>query len=271
MEKVAAALEEFKSIYGKYPPVRLYPTDMGVRPLIYYEFPMSDTYGSTKKKRQETIDAYIDNDQAALSQWSETEDGVFTFGLCSFFVPRVYGAMDITDGPNGMTGGAYFLKRAEYVRKHPGTDKKKPQQWTDFNNGNELGDPKRDLDAVRRILPLLGERMKPDNTVDGLMARKNEGVLQAPWDRKKRLNQTKTNEIVTIRDAWGNDLNYWSVPPYETYKLWSCGPDAMTVGSKCRNPSHGHQGEHGSDWAGEFWRVAEGEKETDDDIVIGIY
>ena len=267
LEKTAAALEEFKSIYGKYPPVELYPTELGMRPLMYYEFPCADTYGTTKSERWSNIAPYLaaGSTMGRRRNWTEKNgDGIFTFGLCSFFIPRVTGTAVGNPKDPEMPGGALFLK--------PDSDScLPPEQWTHFNNGNENGDTKRDLDAVRRILPFLGESMNERNEVVGLMARKNPGILEAPWDRWKRMGDTKTNEIVTIRDAWGHDLFYWSLPPYETYKLWSAGEDGMTTGSKCRIAGHGHKGEHGTDWAGEFWRVAEGELETKDDIVVGIY
>lgn len=262
LERTAAALEEFKSIYGKYPPVELYSTELGRRPLIYYEFPSDTTWGETEDERWSNIQEFLGNREGSLRNWSE-KDGraAFTFGLCSFFVPRVNGTA-VTD-PRHMSGGAFFLK--------PRDGKAQPEQWSHFNNGNENGDTKRDLDAVRRILPFLGESLNEQNEVEGLMARKNPGILQAPWDRWKRCSDSFTNEIVTIRDAWSRDLFYWSLPPYETYKLWSAGEDGMTVGSKCRIAGHGHKGEHGSDWAGAFWRVQEGDLETKDDIVVGIY
>lgn len=33
---------------------------------------------------------------------------------------------------------------------------------------------------------------------------------------------------MTIRDGWGNDFFYYSEPPYQSYKLWSAGPNGQT-------------------------------------------
>jgi len=33
----------------------------------------------------------------------------------------------------------------------------------------------------------------------------------------------------TVRDGWGNDFFYYSAPPYQSYRLWSAGPDGVTV------------------------------------------
>jgi len=34
-----------------------------------------------------------------------------------------------------------------------------------------------------------------------------------------------TNAVQTIKDPWRNDYHYVSRPPYQSYKLWSTGPD----------------------------------------------
>ena len=256
LEMVANALEEFKSIYGKYPPVPLYKTDRGTMPMFCYEFPWDKTYGPDLTAWKDAARRMKRENGGKRSDWSYgpgdgTGDAVFTFGLCSFFVPRV----------TGTAGNVPPFISDEY----------KFEQWSAFNTGNESGDSQRDLDAVRRILPHLGESLGPNNEVVGLMARHNPGILSAPWQRYKRLGGAKTNDFITINDQWDHELLYYSVPPYETYKLWSSGPDGLTVGDKCRNAGHAdiHKGATGSDWAGRFWRIADGDPETEDDLVAG--
>lgn len=39
--------------------------------------------------------------------------------------------------------------------------------------------------------------------------------------------QYALNEI-TMRDGWGNDLYYYSLPPYQSYRIWSAGPNGRT-------------------------------------------
>ena len=258
LEMVANALEEFKSIYGKYPPVRLYPTSRGMEPLMMYEFPQWDTYGRTDEDRAEAARHIVLGGNGKVAQWDEKDlGGIFTFGLCSFFVPRVNGTAE--------NGGKEFLKAVT-----------RPEQWSAFNTGNEGGDSRRDLDAVRRILPLLGGRLGDNDRVvweKNKWGNRNAGILGMPWDGYKRgPDQERTNDCVTVRDAWGRDLLYYSIPPFESYVLWSSGPDGLTAGDKCRNKAHGasvHKGEHGSDWAGEYWRILDGDPETYDDLIAG--
>ena len=33
---------------------------------------------------------------------------------------------------------------------------------------------------------------------------------------------------MTIRDGWGNEFFYYSEPPFQSYQLWSAGPDGRT-------------------------------------------
>ena len=54
--------------------------------------------------------------------------------------------------------------------------------------------------------------------------------------------------------------------------LWSSGPDGLTSGDRCHNKAHGssvHKGAHGTDWAGEYWVVLDGDPETYDDLISG--
>ena len=34
---------------------------------------------------------------------------------------------------------------------------------------------------------------------------------------------------MTVRDGWGMDLFYYSPPPYQSYRLWSAGPNQKTI------------------------------------------
>ncbi len=267
LEMVANALEEFKSIYGKYPPVRLYPTSRGMEPLMMYEFPQPDTYGdpddpdAQRATAQRMIKQYK---QGKMSQWDINGlGGIFSFGLCSFFVPRVNGT--------AANGGWMFLEPDAN-----GNFPLMPEQWKTFNTGNEHGDSRRDLDAVRRILPLLGGRLGDDDCVvweHNKWGNRNAGILGMPWDGYKRgPEQERTNDCVTVRDSWGRDLLYYSIPPYESYMLWSSGPDGKTSGDRCYNQAHGsdvHKGAQGDDWNGHYWVILDGDPETYDDLIAG--
>ncbi len=55
-------------------------------------------------------------------------------------------------------------------------------------------------------------------------------AIYAPGDAKddSHGNQYMLDGM-TVRDAWGMDLFYYSPPPYQNYRVWSAGPDQKTV------------------------------------------
>ena len=38
----------------------------------------------------------------------------------------------------------------------------------------------------------------------------------------------KSPNVVTVNDGWGNEFFYYSPPPYQSYRLWSAGPNMVT-------------------------------------------
>lgn len=237
IEMVANALEEFKAIYGKYPPVGMkkgneYGDGSGVFCPFYYEYPGGESFD--KESGEEAARNLIEGGHAKDENWgyhvtmypgedpTAAPDNFFTFGLCSFFVPRVNGTAD--------TGPKAFRNMKDCT------------QWNIYNDGNSSGDSQRDIDAVRRILPHLGARLKYVSDADTgksklVVDTDVEGCILGigGWaNRCERLHATgcRTNWLATIYDdlsADGKDhLCYWSVPPFETFKLWSKGADGQS-------------------------------------------
>ena len=219
VEKVAMACEEFKAIYGKYPPVPFYSD--GSQPLGF-EF-------ATVQCVPESAARQLVGGGKRNVGWGEGdgEAKFFTFGLLSFFLPRYNGMA--YDPDNGVDDG--------YPRPFAGVDLEKKgarssaralKQYTDFNkfaDGEKFrGDTERDLSAVRRILPILGAKLEVgDMKVSPL------GIILR--DIRRRPNNTSagyseiTNVCYTVQDAWSHDLRYSSLPPYETFEIRSAGPD----------------------------------------------
>ena len=213
IERVANALEEFKAIYGKYPPVQPYN---GGQP-IAYEFPGRKSWGETESEAEAKANRVIKANKARMSNWGK-DCTVFTFGLTSFFLPRYNGTAEY--GPKRFVG----IKNGRLHRDE--ADGYGAPQWTLFNSraDGRVGDTERDLNAVRRMLPFLGAKLGNDNRVAA------NGVLVRTWRaRPDPLSSSRavTNVYYTIWDAWRHDLHYVSHPPYETYKIWSDGPNGI--------------------------------------------
>jgi len=237
LEMVANALEEFKAIYGKYPPVGMkggdeYGDGTGVHCPFYYEYPGAEAFpdeGGEERARNLITGGYAKDERwhYHTTEYPGEDPNAapynfFTFGLCSFFVPRVNGTAD--------TGLDIFR------------NSKACTQWNIYNDGNAGGDSQRDLDAVRRILPHLGARLK--SVYDEKTETSKLVVDTSPKDcilsiggwqaRCERLTPTgvRTNWMATVFDPLSGSgkthLCYWSPPPYETYKLWSKGRDGQT-------------------------------------------
>ena len=55
--------------------------------------------------------------------------------------------------------------------------------------------------------------------------------IYAPGEASR--SQNYSNQYIldgmTVRDGWGMDLFYYSPPPYQSYRLWSAGPNGKTI------------------------------------------
>lgn len=212
LEKVGNALEEFRAIYGKYPPVPVYP---GYGQTFGYECPDYAGWGGTKSSGG--VDQETANNRAKVVDEHNPPWGscnVYTFGLCSFFLPRFNGTAE--NGPN------IFVSHNKATGSIFG-------QWGNYNySSGKVGDSAHDLAAVRRILPYLDGKLGPDGRPEsfGIMTRygKTCSLGNAGFSDKVIV----TNSYWTVQDAWYHELQYESRPPYDTFKIWSVGPDGKS-------------------------------------------
>lgn len=230
LEQVGNALEEYRSIFGKYPDVRFYPiyetSDgpgaklVGTWQPVGYEFPSEFSYkqqlGSLNDLRRDF------KDKLRYGNGDEQTGIIYTFGLVSYFLPRY----------NGAAGdGETIRKLAGYVEsgsaRNTLSDGEAIKQWTLANSrrDGQTGDSERDLSAARRILPHLGTYLTDEDKPN-----KNVGIIAwlggANDGRPRNIKgKSVTNLVATVRDAWYHELRYRSLPPYDSYDLWSVGPD----------------------------------------------
>jgi prepilin-type N-terminal cleavage/methylation domain-containing protein len=196
IEKVKAAIEEFFAEYGQYPPVPFYKEAGDVRRQpIYFEFPMQYT---TPPYPPEMVPLsgtqYIGAEDLNPLSDPDLTQRLFTLGLVSFLVPR-YGTV---------------IDKSPWFAANPSGFSDPNEQWM-FHTPSADDQP-RDLAAIARWAPFL------------------EGVIQpAPEADMTHFNallgRTWINQGLTIKDAWGAPLRYESVPPHQSYKLWSDNPN----------------------------------------------
>lgn len=265
IQRLEYALAEYKSIYGHYPPVAQYTNpdpykgdeseNLVDRP--FSKWPDAPTLTNTNANRaakaqpvafwypsaQRLNDyiALIYKDSGYLSanemiggnrtntkpEWYQTR--VFKFGVLSYLLPRleVMGSVGeiMADGEYGPKQNFFYW-----------------EQWKQNNNGAYPGKKgsmealyKEEKMAAGRILHflektisnwsnsrsgngyLMGELLTPPDE-DGT----RPSFVHAEGDTRYVLS------YVTIKDGWGNDLYYYSAPPYSSYKVWSAGPNGNT-------------------------------------------
>lgn len=195
LEQLANAIEEYRAEYGKYPPVA---KGKDGNQSVGYEYPGSkDFWTGGGASGAEAL-------SRSLRQVSREEATVFRFGLMSYLVTRVEGRAEYAhknlfskyDGLN--IDQSHWL--SENAKKT--TTKARDPSW------NDAMDNPRDANLARRVEPFLKD------------------IISTHHDRARDYNKNYwTNSYCTVYDSWDKELQYQCDPPYDSYKLWSCGPD----------------------------------------------
>lgn len=142
---------------------------------------------------------------------------IFQFGLMSYLLPRV----EIVGGET--------LSSGNFGDPTPKESLMKSEQWQANNVGSFAAVRKRENHACARWLPNF------EGIVDGCGSVLGVG-LAAPYTRVPSFAAAfKTGgsaeyvlQSITIKDGWGHELYYYSPPPYQTYRVWSSGPNGQT-------------------------------------------
>lgn len=271
LAKVALALEAYKGIYGKYPPVPYYNDEKAKHrgQLMRFEYPLFDDFYYPEFD-DAAVELIVAADGNETIDWKDVEGakshGIFTFGLCSFFLPRYQLASEGGIGWFGIKNATSSGTVGDSDAASWDEDAHVFGQWYQFNKrraDSMVGDSTRDLNAVRRIIPYLGGSVAANGKVN-----LKGSIVQVANGEQMDFRHVKGKTLpgipicrATIKDGYarGNsnlgdhDLRYYSRPPYESYELRSAGPDDRTIG----------------DIRGDGSVIKAGDAETEDDIVVG--
>lgn len=263
LERIQNALSGYYAAYGCYPPVPLHElTDPGqitkgtdgsvlggseadfakqaelaarAQP-VSFEYPNPEVMNSYINERFAGQNAINANEAVGNMQddadWQKAK--VFKFGLLSFLLPRVevvrFPGMDATAtgvgtaprnsvfetkqwGENNKASGA-LLKGNQTsedwklaMKKQQAAENETAAKWMP-NFESILACPKRDVLGVRVQDPRVGS-----------------GGHFKLYD----LDGTKVVLMnASVVDGWGKEFFYFSPPPYQSYRLWSAGPNQRT-------------------------------------------
>ena len=203
LEAFAAILEEYKAEYGKYPPAS-----------------GAVTYRWAAKTDTRTLSDIFKN----FTGWQDADLGV-SVPMDTFFTsPRVsvlyyliprdgdgppwWGSGSMSDYSSPLANGQESMYEQIFGKKPQYKDER--HRWTE---------KPRDKAFKKRIASYWGEGL----TTGDLHNQAKDEVNNFGQ------NEDKTTWFgqggIGIGDGWGMALRYESLPPYDTYRLWSCGPN----------------------------------------------
>lgn len=202
VEQLANAVEEYRAEYGKYPPVA--KNAKGEQPLAY-EYPLRPEHWTRGGASGANSLA------STLHNVKRTDATVFSFGLMSYLETRVKGRAETA--PDVLFSENKNLSVDQHHWRSENTYRSR-----DTSNSNDgyvktcpVKDSGRDVRTAKRIEPFIKDI-------------RSEGHL-APREYNGNFY---TNQLSTVWDPWRNQLHYQSDPPYDSYKIWSNGPDGKS-------------------------------------------
>lgn len=225
VEMLANACEEYRAEYGRYPPVaRYYDKEFKklIQPVVYGYPGRGWLGGKNQSSVAEQLNAIPRTKFEEYNIKNDKEAYVFKFGLLSFLVPRIEGHAEMApkeffDNKTTVSDDQHHWlsqnsKKTDSDQKHLSELQsigRRPSDWN-YSDYCRKEDNPRDLRVAKKIAPLLKD-----------MLRDNDPSHVDPYGNFA----TYTNRHVRIVDPWGHSLRYESDPPFETFRVWSRGPD----------------------------------------------
>ena len=177
--------------------------------------------------------------------WTDTQ--LFQFGLVSYLLPRyiimmghdadeIYDKFDQWGDNNSMP--SRFEDGVQYG------------SWSDINQALDQNDEKWKIALLPTQAVTARWMANFENTLTCNIGRTIYGVnimsdssgalsISNPWPKIFSSGDSQSGtgtsgsqqyvlDEITCRDGWYNDFYYYSMPPYQSYRLWSAGPNGKT-------------------------------------------
>jgi len=158
--------------------------------------------------------------------WNELK--VFNFGLMSYLVPR----MEATHFGSGLDINTLLYGNAQWYENNPATPRDLPATSGGGAEFNKKINAQRQAEneACARWLPHLEKIVNGGSRILGIdlgVPGQSKGSSLTPvWEPS--LGRLVATTRMICKDAWGNEFFYHSMPPYQSYILWSAGANGMT-------------------------------------------
>lgn len=171
------------------------------------------------------------------SSWTDVK--LFQFGLMSFLLPRYMFMIDFAK-----TDGEYQPGRANLDQC---------LQWTENNTvsanpatgkpygtwGNQFSQMK---DTIIKLIPSQAVTARWMPNLEGIVSCTGDkeffgvkisdgtggSMAAGEYPTVDVYKNYVTLDSMTVHDGWGSEFYYYSAPPYQSYELWSAGPNGMT-------------------------------------------
>jgi prepilin-type N-terminal cleavage/methylation domain-containing protein len=162
----------------------------------------------------------------------------FKFGLMSFLLPRVEIVGHPNEGNNAPT--LEVFQRAQWVKNNPASsvpgNSNASQQLLKENLAKQRV---LENEACIRWLPCFENILRSFAGSITLKDADNKNMATVHLNgdeagghrlaaRNMKGGPTVALAFITITDGWGREFFYHSAPPYQSFKVWSAGPDGLT-------------------------------------------
>jgi prepilin-type N-terminal cleavage/methylation domain-containing protein len=155
---------------------------------------------------------------ADVTDWDQLQ--LFRYGVLSFLLPRVRVTCSVGSDGKSMKWGSGSPEQGLFDK----------EQWVQYNSpvGGMSDQLSREDVACARWLPNL------EGTVHGGMTLMGVNLLPPQDDGTVFVVRTAVGIgkhvlcSMTINDGFGRELYYYSAPPYQSYRVWSAGPNGDT-------------------------------------------
>jgi len=186
----------------------------------------------------------------AINSLSPTDDDWdrykgFKFGLMSFLLPRVELVGHPDNGANAPLLDVY--RKAQWMKNNP-SSRVPGSSNEDIKELRELLTTQRELEneSAIRWLPCLekivssfaGKALGVDIKGGG-----GEGLVV-----RNMMGQDIALATATITDGWGREFFYHSAPPYQSFRIWSAGPDGKTFPPWIPSTDPAYKGSQAKEW-----------------------